>query len=58
MFDIADRFVVLDRGKVALSTDKREVKSAEHLVNYMEELAHPGGLPGLSNAEDTEHAGR
>ena len=50
VFDIADRFVVLDRGKVALEADRREVKSAEHLINFMEEVAHPGGLPGLRDA--------
>ena len=58
VFDIADRFVVLDRGKVALAADRREVKSAEQLINFMEDVAHPGGLPGLSDAGDTEHAGR
>ncbi|TPL03403.1 ATP-binding cassette domain-containing protein [Mesorhizobium sp. B2-4-16] len=52
VFDIADRFVVLDRGKVALSADRNEVKSAEDLINFMEDVAHPGGLPGLH--EDAE----
>ncbi|CDX52348.1 ATP-binding protein of ribose ABC transporter [Mesorhizobium plurifarium] len=47
VFDIADRFVVLDRGKVALTADRTEVKSAEDLINFMEDVAHPGGLPGL-----------
>ena len=47
VFDIADRFVVLDRGKVALAADRSEVKSAEDLINFMEDVAHPGGLPGL-----------
>ena len=41
VFDIADRFVVLDRGKVALETDRTEVKSAEQLINFMEDVAHP-----------------
>lgn len=41
VFDIADRFVVLDRGKVALETSKAEVKSAEQLINFMEDVAHP-----------------
>jgi simple sugar transport system ATP-binding protein len=41
VFDIADRFVVLDRGKVALETAKAEVKSAEQLINFMEDVAHP-----------------
>ncbi|MBZ9657934.1 ATP-binding cassette domain-containing protein [Mesorhizobium sp. ESP-6-4] len=47
VFDIADRFVVLDRGKVALAVDRNEVKSAEDLIDFMEDVAHPGGLPGL-----------
>ncbi|TPM51138.1 MULTISPECIES: ATP-binding cassette domain-containing protein [unclassified Mesorhizobium] len=54
VFDIADRFVVLDRGTVALQVDKRDIKSADTLVNFMEDLAHPGGLPGLSEAQRAE----
>ena len=56
VFDIADRFVVLDRGKVALTADRSEVKSAEDLINFMEDVAHPGGLPGLRDKSKTEHA--
>jgi simple sugar transport system ATP-binding protein len=56
VFDIADRFVVLDRGKVALTAEKRDIKSAEQLINFMESVAHPGGLPGLEDAANTEHA--
>lgn len=41
VFDIADRFVVLDRGRVALETSRAEVKSAEQLINFMEDVAHP-----------------
>lgn len=58
VFDIADRFVVLDRGKVALTTDRSQVKSAEELINFMEDVAHPGGLPGLQEAGDAERAVR
>jgi simple sugar transport system ATP-binding protein len=58
VFDIADRFVVLDRGKVALTTDRSEVKSAEDLINFMEDVAHPGGLPGLHDAGDRGRAAR
>jgi simple sugar transport system ATP-binding protein len=47
VFDIADRFVVLDRGRVALESPKDRFASAEELINYMEQLAHPDGLPGL-----------
>ncbi|MBZ9986183.1 ATP-binding cassette domain-containing protein [Mesorhizobium sp. BH1-1-5] len=54
VFDIADRFVVLDRGKVALTTDRSEVKSADDLINFMEDVAHPGGLPGLHEGTDAE----
>jgi simple sugar transport system ATP-binding protein len=39
--DIADRFVVIDRGTVALEADRAEVKSAEQLINFMESVAHP-----------------
>jgi simple sugar transport system ATP-binding protein len=44
VFDIADRFVVLDRGKVALEATKAEVKSAEELIRFMEDVAHPAAL--------------
>ncbi|RYY23646.1 MAG: sugar ABC transporter ATP-binding protein [Sphingomonadales bacterium] len=43
VFDISDRFVVLDRGRVALQATKAEVRTAETLVKFMEDLAHPGG---------------
>ena len=44
VFDIADRFVVLDRGKVALRGDARpRSASAEELIDFMEDVAHPGG---------------
>jgi len=49
---------VMDRGKVALTADRSEVKSAEDLINFMEDVAHPGGLPGLHDAGDAEHATR
>ena len=41
VYDIADRFVVLDRGRVALETDRNEIKSAEDLIRFMEHVAHP-----------------
>ena len=44
VFDIAERFVVMDRGRVALQATKSELGSAEALVRFMEELAHPGGV--------------
>ncbi|QIA22920.1 ATP-binding cassette domain-containing protein [Mesorhizobium sp. AA22] len=58
VFDIADRFVVLDRGKAAFTAGRSEVKSAEDLINFMEDLAHPGGLPGLHEAGDAGRAAR
>ncbi len=53
VFDIADRFVVIDRGRVVLEAPRTQFKSAEELINFMEETAHPGGAPGLrvSDAE-------
>jgi simple sugar transport system ATP-binding protein len=42
VFDIADRFVVIDRGKVALEEDRGKVKTAEALIHYMEQVAHAG----------------
>jgi simple sugar transport system ATP-binding protein len=47
VFDIADRFVVLDRGRVALEASRAQFGSAEDLIGFMEHVAHPDGLPGL-----------
>ena len=44
VFDIAERFVVMDRGTIALQATKEEVGSAERLIAYMERLAHPQGI--------------
>jgi simple sugar transport system ATP-binding protein len=44
VFDIAERFVVMDRGRVALHATKTEVGSAERLIAFMEKLAHPEGV--------------
>lgn len=41
VYDIADRFVVLDRGKVELEADRRDVPSAEALIGFMETVATP-----------------
>ena len=41
VYDIADRFVVLDRGKVALQISRDKVESAEELIRFMEQVAHP-----------------
>ena len=53
--DIADRFVVLDRGRVAMQTTKAEVGSAEKLIAFMEHVAHPKGVHSFDpTAEDLE----
>lgn len=41
VYDIADRFVVLDRGKAALEAGRDKIKSAEDLIRFMEHVAHP-----------------
>jgi len=41
VYDIADRFVVIDRGKVAMEANRKDVKSADELVRFMEHIAHP-----------------
>ncbi|RBP09075.1 monosaccharide ABC transporter ATP-binding protein (CUT2 family) [Roseiarcus fermentans] len=50
VFDISERFVVMDRGRVALTATKEEIGSAERLIAVMERLAHPQGIevPGGS----------
>ena len=45
VYDIADRFVVLDRGKVELESSVREVPSAEALIGFMEAIAKPNKPP-------------
>ena len=46
VFDIADRFVVLDRGTVVLETTRAETASAEQLINFMQGVAHPVAVSG------------
>ncbi len=41
VYDIADRFVVMDRGKVAMQISRDKVKTAEELIWFMEQIAHP-----------------
>jgi simple sugar transport system ATP-binding protein len=53
VFDIAERFVVMDRGRVALQATKQEVGTAERLIAFMEKLAHPQGV----SVSDTKGAG-
>jgi simple sugar transport system ATP-binding protein len=42
VYGIADRFVIMDRGKVAFRMAKSELSSAERLVEIMYELARSG----------------
>jgi len=44
VFDIADRFVVLDRGRVVLETTQAETSSADQLINFMQSVAHPAAF--------------
>jgi len=47
VYDIAERFVVMDRGRVALQATKEEIGSAERLIDFMEKVAHPQGIRAL-----------
>src|SRR6185312_17136585 len=49
VFDIAERFIVLDRGRVALEASKLEVGSADRLIAFMEHIAHPSGPDPLAD---------
>jgi simple sugar transport system ATP-binding protein len=44
VFDIAERFVVMDRGRIALQATKQEIGSAARLIAFMENVAHPHGV--------------
>ena len=46
VYDIAERFVVLDRGRVALNATKAELGSAEGLIQFMEDIARPAEEAG------------
>ena len=43
VYDIADRFIVLDRGRVALERRRDEISGAQELIDFMEHVAHPTG---------------
>jgi len=51
VFDIAERFVVLDRGRIVLEASKAEMGSAEKLIGFMEEIAHPNREALFATAE-------
>jgi simple sugar transport system ATP-binding protein len=50
VYDIADRFVILDRGCVAREVTRSDVRSAEILIDFMEHIAHPEGAPAFTPA--------
>ncbi|MEO9231421.1 MAG: ATP-binding cassette domain-containing protein [Devosia sp.] len=56
VFDIADRFIVLDRGRVSLEISKQKVKSAENLIAFMEHIAHPSGANPLDKLDTFKEA--
>lgn len=56
VFDIADRFIVIDRGQVALSVTKAEVGTAEKLIDFMEQIAHPHGIASFDPSSTQQGA--
>lgn len=51
VFDVAERIVVLDRGRVVLQATNKELGTAETLIKFMEEIAHPGDEAVQANIE-------
>ena len=45
VYDIAERFVVIDRGRVAMEKKKSEIASAQELIEYMERVARSQDVP-------------
>jgi simple sugar transport system ATP-binding protein len=41
VYDIAERFVVIDRGTVAMEKPKSEIASVQELISFMEDVARP-----------------
>jgi simple sugar transport system ATP-binding protein len=54
VYEIADRFVVLDRGRVALEILRTALSSAEALITLMEEVARPPTVLAADSVEDVE----
>jgi simple sugar transport system ATP-binding protein len=46
VYDIAERFVVIDRGRVAMEKKKSEIASAHELIEYMERVARSQDVTG------------
>ena len=44
VYDIAERFVVIDRGRVAMEKKKSDIASAQELIEYMEHVARSPGV--------------
>ncbi len=55
-YDVADRFVILDRGRVVLEAEKSQIPSAEQLVADMQVIARTGRhVPGeTASAPDAD----
>ncbi len=45
VYDIAERFVVIDRGRVSMEKKKTQVASAQELIEYMERVARAQEMP-------------
>jgi simple sugar transport system ATP-binding protein len=60
VYDIAERFIILDRGRVVLTLTKAEVPSAEQLIETMHSIARAGHTqPGHTQPGKTQtHATR
>ena len=54
VYDIAERFVVIDRGRVAMEKKKSEVGSAQELIEFMERVARPQDVTGRGDGAMTE----
>ncbi|MFK4724672.1 simple sugar transport system ATP-binding protein [Bradyrhizobium niftali] len=56
VYDVADRFIVLDRGQVVLEASRTNLPSAEALITLMEEVARPPrrGAPSSADAEQSQ----
>ncbi|MEA2680694.1 MAG: simple sugar transport system ATP-binding protein [Candidatus Binataceae bacterium] len=56
VYDIADRFIVLDRGKLMLEANRAELPSAEALIAFMEDVVRPATAfaPPLSGARGSQ----
>ena len=51
VYDIAERFVVIDRGRVAMEKKKYEIASAHELIEYMERVARSQDVTGGETAQ-------